>query len=412
MLTTYFSNPYTLQRFQSTPAAPYLDGFAAALTTTGYVRTTIQSHLRSAAHLSDWQQYQARLLTELDEPALEDFKQHLCCCQCDGFRPADPCHTAGARRFLQYLRASAVISVLAPTVTTAPPLLVGFCDWMRQHRGVTQATLESYGRIIIDALATLGEEPQRYAVAGLRAFILDRANRHGRSKAKLVVTALRAFVRYLIAQGQCNSGLDRAIPTLARWRLSTLPQYLPPRQVEHLIDSCDPTTVAGARDRAILLLLARLGLRAGEVAALRLSDIDWGQATLQVAGKSRRRTQLPLPQETGDAILHYLNQARPTSKTDHVFLRVETPVGPFAGGSAVSDIVKRAIRRAGIPAPSHGAHLLRHSAATALLAEGVSLDSIGVLLRHQSLDTTALYAKVDIQLLRQLVVPWPEVTPC
>ena len=412
MLTTYFSDPRTVQRFQTTPAGPHLDDFATALMTIGYRPITIQTHLRAAAHLSAWLKAQGSELTELDESLIVGFKQHLGCCQCDGFSPAYRCHTAGAQRFLQYLRERAVVTAPAPGVSKVPPLLVGFCTWMRQHRGVTQATLDSYGRIITEALETLGDEPQHYEVAGLRAYILDRANHHGRSKAKLMVTALRAFVRYLIAQGQCDRDLDQAIPTLAGWRLATLPPYLPPAQVEQLIGSCDPTTVAGARDRAILLLLARLGLRAGEVAALRLDDIDWHQATLQVSGKSRRRAQLPLPQEVGDAILHYLQYARPDIKAEQVFLRVEIPIGPFARASAVSDIVKRAIARAGISAPVQGAHLLRHSAATAWLGEGVPLESIGVLLRHRSLETTTIYAKVDLQRLHQLAMPWPEITPC
>ncbi len=412
MLTKYFPDSRALQRVQTTPAAPYLDRFATVLVEAGYVLTTLRAHLRAAAHLSYWQQCRGQLLSQLDEASLVEFKRHLCACQCVGIDRANARQTAGAQRFVQYLRDSAVISVPDPTPDDTPPLLVGFSDWMRQHRGVTESTLDSYGRIIIDALKVLGDDPQHYEVAGLRAFVLDRANRHGRSKAKLVTTALRAFVRYLIAHDQCRSGLDMAIPTLAGWRLSTLPRYLPAAEVECLIAGCDPNTAAGARDRAILLLLARLGLRAGEVSALRLSDIDWEQATIQVAGKSRHLTQLPLPQEVGDAVLYYLEHARPATKTDQVFLRVATPVGPFAGGSAVSDIVKRAIHRAGISAPTHGAHLLRHSAATALLAEGASLDSIGVLLRHRSLDTTARYAKVDINRLRQLALPWPEIEPC
>jgi integrase/recombinase XerD len=284
---------------------------------------------------------------------------------------------------------------------------------MRQHHGVQDTTLDTYRRTILNALQTLGSNPQRFEATGLRAFVLDSTGRHGRCQAKVVITALRAFVRYLIAQGQCQVGLDAAIPTTAGWRLSALPRYLPVADVERILAACDSATVAGARDRAILLLLSRLGLRAGDIYALRLGDIDWAQATIQVLGKSRCTVQLPLPQEVGDALLHYLATARPVVKSDHLFLRVAAPAGPFVKNSAaVSDIVERAIHRAGVCAPTHGAHLLRHSAATALLAEGASLESIAVLLRHRSLDTTAHYAKVDVKLLHKLAQPWPEVSPC
>jgi site-specific recombinase XerD len=206
--------------------------------------------------------------------------------------------------------------------------------------------------------------------------------------------------------------LDAAIPTIARWRLSALPRYLPAADVTRVLATCDPQTPTGARDHATLLLLSRLGLRGSDVVALRVGDIDWAQATIQVFGKSRRVVRLPLPQEVGDALLHYLVHARPVVPSDSVFLRIPVPVAPLAGAASVSDIVRRAILRAGVISPAYGTHVLRHAAATALLAEGASLDSIGVLLRHQSLDTTAHYAKVHINLLRQLAQPWPEFSPC
>jgi site-specific recombinase XerD len=228
----------------------------------------------------------------------------------------------------------------------------------------------------------------------------------------VVITALRVFLRYLVATGQCQVGLDAAIPTIAGWRLSALPRYLPAADIDRVLAACDSRTVVRSRDRAILLLLSRLGLRARDIYALRLGDIDWTQATVQVFGNSRRRVQLPLSQEVGDALMHYLAM-RPAANSDYVFLRVRAPIRPFAKNTtAVSNIVKCAIHRAGVCAPAHGAHLLRHSAATGLLAEGASLESIAVLLRHRSLDTTAQYAKVDVKLLRRLARPWPEISPC
>jgi integrase/recombinase XerD len=413
MLTNHFRDTRTLNRIQSTPAAPYLDAFAATLTKAGYRQLTIRCYLRAAAHLSYWQQTRAQWLAELGISSIGEFKQHLLTCQCEDFQRGNERDSRGARLFLLHLQESAVVATAAVTTTPLPLLFVEFCDWMRQNHGTQDTTLSTYRRTIIDALQTLGSEPQSFEAAGLRAFVLDRASRHGRCQAKVVITALRALVRYLIATGQCQVGLDASIPTIAGWRLSAMPRYISAAEVERVIAACNSATAAGARDRAILLLLSRLGLRAGDIYTLRLHDIDWEQATIRVFGKSRRLAKLPLPQEVGDALLHYLATARPAVKSDHLFLRVATPVGPFAKNStAVSSIVKSAVHRAGVCAPAHGAHLLRHSAATSLLAEGASLESIAVLLRHQSLDTTAHYAKVNFKLLGELAQPWPEVFPC
>jgi integrase/recombinase XerD len=265
-------------------------------------------------------------------------------CQCEGFERANERDVRGARLFVRHLRETGATPAMhqADMVAAMPPLFLAFCDWMRQHRGTRDTTLHTYRRTIVDALQTLGSNPQRFDATGLRAFVLDRASRHGRCQARVVITALRVFVRYLIASGECQPGLDAAIPTIAGWRLSSLPRYLPATDVERVLTACDPLTGTGARDRAILLLLSRLGLRAGDIYALRLMDIDWGQSTVQVLGKSRRTVQLPLPQEVGDAILHYLATGRPAVQSDHLFLRTSTPVGPFATNStAVSNIVKR-----------------------------------------------------------------------
>jgi integrase len=191
---------------------------------------------------------------------------------------------------------------------------------------------------------------------------LGRAQRHGIEHAKAVITAARMFLRFLIAVGHCPPGLDHAIPTIARWRLASLPRYLSAGAVERVLGGCDRTTLIGVRDRAVLLLLARLGLRAGDVAALRCRDIDWREGSVQVAGKNRRQTRLPLPQEVGDAILLYLAD-RPAADHDQIFL---TTVAPFKGLSyqTVGQIATRAMHRAGVEAPRTGSHVLRHSAQT------------------------------------------------
>jgi len=282
---------------------------------------------------------------------------------------------------------------------------------MAVHRGVTAQTLRNYRPILLDLLATLAESPEQLEATRLRAFILQRAQQHGKGKAKNVVTATRMFVRFLIASGRCRPGVDDAIPTIAMWRLATLPQYLPAEDVERVLAACDPSSPLGARDHAIILLMARLGLRGSDVIGLRFADIDWPDATLVVSGKSRRETRLPLPQDVGDALLHYLEFARPPVDIDRVFITVIAPWGPLSR-SVIRQTAARAITRAGIRAPTSGARVFRHSAATTMLRQGASLQTIGDILRHTSIETSAHYAKVDIDLLQHVARPWPEVALC
>jgi site-specific recombinase XerD len=281
---------------------------------------------------------------------------------------------------------------------------------MLTHRGTTAATLNNYRLTLIDLLETLGDQPARYDARALREFILNRARRHGIGHAKTVVTSVRMFLRFLIATGRCPPGLDQAIPTIARWRLASLPRYLSAEAVERTIAGCDLTLPIGVRDRAVLLLLARLGLRAGDVTALKLSALDWQAGTVQVMGKNRRQHRLPLPQDVGDAILHYLAH-RPDMDNDQVFL---TTIAPCKGLSyqAVGKIATQAMHRASVQTPVHGAHVLRYSAATQMLRHGVPLAAIGAVLRQASVETTLGYAKVDVHLLQHVVRPWPEGAPC
>jgi site-specific recombinase XerD len=221
------------------------------------------------------------------------------------------------------------------------------------------------------------------------------------------------FLRFLIVEGHCAAGLEAAIPVLAHWRLSSLPRYLVTEDVERVIASCNVGTPMGRRDRAILLLLARMGLRAGDIVKLRLGDIDWKKATVQVCGKGRRETQLPLTQEVGDALVAYLKAGRYQTDTEMLFLRARAPYRPLGSPTTVSTIVTQAMCRAGVSCPSRGAaHVLRHSAATAMLRHGASLQEIASVLRHRSVETTEVYAKVDVTALQQIAQAWPEVRPC
>ncbi|MGO9435335.1 MAG: site-specific integrase [Terracidiphilus sp.] len=284
---------------------------------------------------------------------------------------------------------------------------------MRQQRGTCDATLYNYNIHLRDLLKSVGEDPGTFDAHNLRQFILDTSQRCGWAAAKKCTTAVRMFLRFLIADGKCAAGLEGAVPVLAHWRLSSLPRYLQSDEVELVIASCDPATPAGKRDRAILLLLARLGLRAGDLVQLRLGDIDWKEAGISVSGKGRRQTLMPLTQEIGDAIANYIKDGRPQTDVDALFIRSRAPFRCLANHCAISMIAAQAMRRAGVVCPSRGAaHVLRHSVASSMLRQGASLQEIAGVLRHRSTATTEIYAKVDVITLRQIAQPWPEAQSC
>jgi integrase/recombinase XerD len=265
---------------------------------------------------------------------------------------------------------------------------------------------------IRDLLRRIKEDPSKLDARCLRRFVLEQSD-GGLWYARRCRTALRMFLRFLISEGRCRTGLLGAIPVVAHWRLASLPRYLPPEDVERLIASCDLSVAIGKRDRAILLLLARLGLRAGDIVQMRLADIDWKGAWIHVSGKSRRQTRLPLTQEVGKAIAAYVQAGRPAAQTDALFLCSRAPWRALGSHSAVSVIVDSALRRAGVERPGRGAaHLLRHSVASSMLRYGASLQEISALLRHRCIETTQIYAKVDVTGLQQIAQPWPGKPSC
>jgi site-specific recombinase XerD len=281
--------------------------------------------------------------------------------------------------------------------------------WLRKHRGASDSTIRLYVRDAAQLMAAVGDDPEKWEPAAIRSFFLDRASHCGNGTVEKLTTSLRAFLRYLAVEGRCRADLADVVPGYAHWRLADLPRHLAAEQVNRLIATCDGEVPARRRDRAIVLLLARLGLRAGDVAQLRFDDIEWETGSLRVTGKSRYEVRLPLPQDVGDAIAAYLACRPSTCAIDHVFLRNIAPFRPFRNGDGVSSVVKRLMQRAGVVAPVKGAHVLRHTAATEMLRHGVPLEKIGLVLRHRGIDTTAYYAKVDVTLLKQVVQPWPEV---
>jgi site-specific recombinase XerD len=282
-----------------------------------------------------------------------------------------------------------------------------FARYLTQERGLTQATLDNY----IPAARTFlsecfGKGPlalNKLDLQDITRFMVRHAHK---ASARIVTTALRSFFRFLYQRGDIVRDLSASVPTVANWRFSDLPKFLEPEHVERLLKACPQDTPVGQRDYAILLALARLGLRAGEVVHLELDDIDWEKGEIGVRGKSVRHDRLPLPQDVGEALATYLRHGRPGSPSRRVFMRMKAPRQGFTGSAAICNVVRRALGRAGLILTRKGSHLLRHGLATRMLRGGASLAEIGEILRHQRPSTTEIYAKVDVAALRALALPW------
>lgn len=415
MLEHFFHWPPQIARLRKNPGVELLNAFAEHLKQSGYSRSQGCRHLRGAAHLLHWLDQQGSPLTEIDTAVMSGFVRHLERCRCAGFIGMDRGKLLrGVRAFTTNLQGRPLCTSERGQDDKAPSALwKSFCCWMREQRGISERTLLDYRQYLDHLLLDVGDEPGKIDASYLRRFILELGQNRGTSRAKSTTSALRMFVRFLIAEGRCPSGLDEAIPSVAYWRLSSLPRYLQPTEVERVLASPDRQTPVGKRDRAILLLLARFGLRAGDVVQQRLADIDWQAATIRVCGKNRQQTLLPLTQEVGDAIVDYLLHGRPPTASDHLFVRAIAPFRPFRDVHGISDVAKLALRRAEVDAPARGAaHVLRHSAATSMLRQGASLQDIATVLRHESVVSTQIYAKVDVLALQELAQPWPEEQPC
>lgn len=411
MLTDYYSSLLTIERFRSGILAPFIEGFIERLEAQGYPPSSIRAYLSTAAHLGFWGANNDLEPQDLENATIRAFLDHLPTCRCFrknyGKYEAVPAHL---RFLLGVLQELGIIAVeKADEVQTEPKFISDFKKWMIRNRGVSDATLRSYTPVLLELLDGAENNIQGLNAKTIRGFFLRWVDRHARSSTSIATAAVRMFLRYLIIDGKVPPSLICAVPSMANWRFSTLPRYLPAADIERLIEYWKPTTQLGARNRAIILLLARLGLRAGDVVGLRLNDIDWSQATIRVCGKGRRETLLPLTQEIGDALLAYLSCRPNKSDERHLFIRDRAPLRPLSAHGSVSTMVARTMKRAGISSPFHGAHVLRHSAATEMLRQGASLHSIGSVLRHRTIETTEQYAKVDTKTLQMVTQPWPEV---
>ena len=395
------------QRWQQVgPLVRDLDGFAVWLAAQGYARRSARTKLRLVRHLSLWLESERLGAEALDEERFETFLLAR------GPRNVRNGEAATGRQLLIHLRHEGRIPE-APEDTDSTDAITRVArtyeHFLVNERGLSPVTVGKYLPVVH---AFLTERFGSRAVA-LESLVARDANRFivrhaiSRSNAKGLATALRSFLRHLHQRGDIAADLAGAIPPITNWRLSELPKSLPPEKVESVLASCDRNTAVGRRDHAILLLLARLGLRGGEVATLTLEDIDWDKGLVTLSGKGQQREALPLPEEVGKALVAYLRDGRPSCGTRRVFIRARAPHRAFSSTMAICDIVRRALARAGIDAPLKGAHLLRRSLACGMLKNGASLEEIGQILRHRHPETTQIYAKVDLEALRTLAPAWP-----
>ena len=300
---------------------------------------------------------------------------------------------------------------------TLGSLVDAYRQQQQSVRGLREPTLRNYERYARSFLRfSLGEDPldpTRLTPAKVVQFVLSLKDRFSPCSMKHVRTALRSLFRFLRVQGCVDERLEQAIPTVAHWRMATLPRCLSEQQLTQVLAAFDPRTPCGLRDRAMVLCLATLGLRPGEVAELHLEDIDWRGATLRLrTRKTRRGALLPLPREAGRAIARYLRRSRPTTTERRIFIQhLGHRRGAPLSGHTISEAAARALRRAGVEAPLKGAYVFRHTVASRLLARGAHLKEVADLLGHQCLDTTTIYAKVNLPALREVALPWPERLP-
>jgi site-specific recombinase XerD len=390
------------------PLAPHSEGFVLFLVREGYSAYSVKEKRDLIIDLSRWMERHKIPLHKLDEKQLAQFRvnrRHRSSLQ----RRRDMC---AAGQLLQYLRDLGRVFKRQAKIerTSLGRLTNDFEQYLRSERGLSRSTLLDYpkiaGRFLKDRFGNKSVQVKTLKPPDIHRFIVHHLKTGSRGQAKRVVCALRSFLRFLRQRNKITIDLAATVPGVADWRFSYLPRSIPQCQVNQLLAFCDRKTATGQRDYAILLLLARLGLRAGEVVKMTLDDLDWKHGEVLVHGKDRREARLPLPKDVGAALVSYLRYARPVCSTRRVFIRTRAPRRGLDAAS-IGDVVHRALRRAGLNPGLKGSHLLRHSLATNLQRRGATLTEIGQLLRHTDLTTTQIYAKVDIGALRAIALPWP-----
>lgn len=391
------------------PVGPHVSPFIEQLVRLGYRRATIRNQRSLVRTFGRWVADHHVTLADVDEHVIDAFLDEP-----PSRRRRQRGSGSTLQRLLAYLRGHGAIHPPVVLVDESPraQLEKRYQHYLRTERGLCATTVQTYVGFLRQFVSEhVGEAAASIATVSasdVATFVRRHARAASPGRAQLMTTALRAMFRFLFHAGELAVDLSVAVPTVPDWRLATLPRSLAPEHVQRLLAACDRQTATGRRDHAILLLLARLGLRAGEVVALALDDLHWRTGEITIRGKKGlRHERFPLPADVGDALATYLRD-RPLSETRRVFLCMRAPRRSFRGPGAVTTIVRRALARADLHPGVRGAHLLRHSLATQMLRHGASFVEIGAVLRHRAAGTTEIYAKVDLESLRVVVQPWPD----
>jgi integrase/recombinase XerD len=398
-----------LSRAPSGPIAPYLEAFAKSLREQGYVAKSTHRQVFLSAAFSEWlarrQPVLRRITSELALQYLKYRYRHVRQSRGDA---------AALKHLLAFLRGEGAIpadKIAADPATSAERCALRYEEYLRDACGLSRSTIINYVPFVRGFLEEcFGDHPvvwSQVCAHDVVRFVERQARLLHPKRSKLLTSALRSFFRFARYRGKVKLDLGAAVPVVPHWTMTTIPRAIPADQVRQLLNSINRTTPVGRRDYAVLLLLARLGLRASEAAFLKLDDINWKAGQLSIRGKAGQGWDLPLPAEVGKAIAAYLRNGRPQSSSRRIFLRARAPIRGFRGASGVGSIVRHRLKRAGIDAPTYGAHQFRHGLACELLRQGASLGEIGEVLGHQSPETTRIYAKVDLEALRTLALPWP-----
>lgn len=404
----YLNRSHLFRQLSNGPHGQYAKHFASRLARDGLRPHGTWRSLNLFRDLMRWAAANKLAAADLNEHATDAFLEFRA--ERQSIQPGD---RAAMARLLSALRDAELIApaeILRPTEHES--IFQAFSDYLTKERGLVPASALSHLSVVRQFLrehcpsgaADLCKLNQEDVIQYIERHASDWRGNTG----KEMCWALRAFLRYLYCADLVSVSLADCVPSIRRWKFANLPTCMSAQQVQSVLDGCDRTTAVGRRDYAVLMLLAKLGLRASEVAVLTLDDIDWQSGVMLIHGKGRRRSIMPIPSDVGAAIVAYLRDGRPQSACRRMFLRIPAPHVGLASGCAITMIAKQALDRAGIHGHAHrGAHLFRHSLATALLRSGATFSQIGQLLRHESTDSTRIYAKVDIDALRRLSLPWP-----
>lgn len=409
-MNTFFRDKNTIERMKDGPLGQYIVQYANQMRTEGYARQSGRIQIRLVADFSRWL---ARKGIAAKQLAAQHTSNFLRSRKRAGYQSTNADQSALAR-LGRLLLEQAVITERTPKAAATPSevLLDEYDRYLQTERSLVLSTRINYRpfirRFLVGKFAAGSVDLSALHATDVIKFVQQSAGQLIPKRAQLMTTALRSFLRFAQYRGDLKTNLASCVPSVASWSLSSVPKSLPRPHVKQLLARCNRTTAAGRRDYAMLLLLARLGLRGGEVANLTLEDIDWEGGSLTVHGKTGRVDQLPLPSDVGRAITAYLKAGRPqSSDSRRLFLRLKAPLTGFKDQRAVGSLVRNALAKAGINWPRKGAHQFRHTLASDMLRQGRSLSEIGEILRHRSPQTTAIYAKVDLGSLRSLALPWP-----